>query len=130
MGLNTVVLQGRIATDIELRHTQNGVPVSSFRIAVQRDYKDQDGNREVDFINVVCWRSNAEFVSRHMGKGHPVIVKGKLQARGYTDRDGNKRTITEVISENVYFAGPSPAHNNHADDLQPLDDDGDELPFM
>lgn len=102
--LNKIFLQGRLVADPELRHTQNGVAVASFRLAVDRDFKDREtGERKADFINVVAWRQTAEFVSRFFTKGRMAIVEGKLQTREYTDRDGNRRYATEVVADNVYF---------------------------
>lgn len=102
--LNKCFLQGRMTADPELRHTQNGVAVATFRLAVTRDFKEKDGERKADFISVVCWRGTAEFVSRFFQKGSLAVVEGRLQVRDYTDRDGNKRFITEVIADNVYFS--------------------------
>ena len=102
--LNKVFLQGRLVADPELRHTPNGVAVASFRIAVDRDFKDREtGERKADFINVVAWRQTGEFVSRYFTKGRMAIVEGKLQTRDYTDRDGNRRYATEVVADNIYF---------------------------
>lgn len=101
--LNKCFLMGRLTNDPELRHTQNGVAVATFRLAVSRDFKDSNGERKVDFFPVVCWRNTAEFVSRYFAKGSLAVVEGRLQVREYTDRDGNKRYVTEVISDNVYF---------------------------
>ena len=102
--LNKIFLQGRLVADPELRHTQNGIAVASFRLAVDRDFKDREtGERKADFINIVAWRQTAEFVSRFLTKGRLAIVEGKLQTRDYTDRDGNKRTAADVVAENVYF---------------------------
>ena len=101
--LNKVFLMGRLVSDPELRHTQNSIAVASFRIAVDRDYKRDDGSRETDFINIVAWRSTAEFVSRYFAKGRMAVVEGKLQVREYTDRDNNRRFATEVVADNVYF---------------------------
>ena len=102
--LNKVFLQGRLVADPELRHTPNGVAVASFRLAVDRDFKDREtGERKADFISVVAWRQTAEFVSRFLTKGRMAIVEGKLQTRDYTDRDGNRRFVTEVVADNVYF---------------------------
>lgn len=101
--LNKIFLQGRLVVDPELRHTQSGTPVASFRIAVDRDYKNQDGDKETDFINIVAWRGTAEFACRYFSKGRLMIVEGRLQVRDYTDRDGNRRYATEVIANNVYF---------------------------
>ena len=102
--LNKVFVQGRMTADPELRHTQNGVAVATFRLAVTRDFKEKDGERKADFISVVCWRGTAEFVSRFFQKGSLAVVEGRLQVRDYTDRDGNKRFATEVIADNVYFS--------------------------
>lgn len=102
--LNKVFLQGRLVADPELRHTQNGVAVATFRLAVDRDFKDrQTGERKADFINVVAWRQTGEFVSRYFTKGRMAIVEGKLQTRDYTDREGNRRYATEVVADSVYF---------------------------
>lgn len=102
--LNKIFLQGRLVADPELRHTQNGVAVASFRLAVDRDFKDREtGERKADFINVVAWRQTGEFVSRFLTKGRLAVVEGRLQLRDWTDRDGNKRRTAEVIADNVYF---------------------------
>ena len=102
--LNKVFLQGRLVADPELRHTQTGTAVASFRLAVDRDFKNKEtGERTADFINIVAWRQTAEFASKYLGKGRMAIVEGKLQTRSYEDRDGNKRTATEVVADNVYF---------------------------
>lgn len=104
--LNKVFLQGRLVADPELRHTQNGVAVASFRLAVDRDFKDKGtGERKADFVNIVAWRATGEFVSRYFTKGRMAIVEGKLQVREYTDRDGNRRYATDVVAESVYFGG-------------------------
>jgi len=94
---------GRLTKDPELRRTQSGLAVTSFSLACERDYKDQQGNRETDFINCVAWRSTAEFVQKYFPKGRMATVTGRLQVRSYTDRDGNKRTASEVVVDNVYF---------------------------
>ena len=102
--LNKILLQGRLVADPELRHTQSGTAIASFRLAVDRDFKDKGtGERKADFINVVAWRQTGEFVSRFFSKGRMAIVEGKLQTRDYTDRDGNRRYATEVVADNVYF---------------------------
>ena len=102
--LNRIILMGRLARDPELRRTQTGTPVASFRLAVNRDFKDKStGEHATDWIDVVAWRSTAEFVSRFFTKGRMAIVEGRLQMRDWTDKDGNKRTTAEVVAENVYF---------------------------
>ena len=102
--LNRIILMGRLARDPELRHTQTGTPVASFRLAVDRDFKDKTtGEKATDWIDVVAWRQTAEFVSRFLTKGRMAAVEGRLQMRDWTDRDGNKRTSAEVVADNVYF---------------------------
>lgn len=102
--LNKIFLQGRLVSDPELRQTPSGVAVVSFRLAVDRDFKNKEtGEKEADFVNIVAWRNTAEFVSRFFTKGRMAIVEGRLQIRGYTDREGNKRTAAEVVADNVYF---------------------------
>lgn len=101
--LNKTFLQGRLVADPELRHTTSGVAVATFRLAVDRDFKDKNtGERQADFISVVAWRQTAEFVSRYFSKGRLAIVEGKLQSRTY-DKDGVRQYITEVVADNVYF---------------------------
>ena len=102
--LNRIIIMGRLARDPELRRTQTGTPVASFRLAVDRDFKDKTtGEKGTDWIDVVAWRSTAEFVSRYFTKGRMAVVEGRLQMRDWTDKDGNKRTSAEVVADNVYF---------------------------
>ena len=102
--LNRIILMGRLTRDPELRHTQTGTPVASFSLAVDRDFKDKStGEKSTDFIDIVAWRSTAEFVSRYFTKGRMAVVEGRLQLRDWTDRDGNKRRAAEVVADNVYF---------------------------
>lgn len=101
--LNKVILMGRLTREPELRHTAAGIPVASFALAVERDYKSGD-ERETDFINITAWRGTAEFVSKWFSKGQLVAVSGRLQVRSYKDRDGNSRTATEVVADEVFFA--------------------------
>ena len=102
--LNHIVIMGRLARDPELRRTQSGVPVASFRLAVDRDFKDKNtGERATDWIDVVAWRATGEFVSRYFTKGRMAVVEGRLQMRDWTDKEGNKRTTAEVVADNVYF---------------------------
>lgn len=102
--LNRIVLMGRLTRDPELRHTQAGTPVASFSLAVERDFKDKaTGEKSTDFIDIVAWRSSAEFVSRFFTKGRMAVVEGRLQLRDWTDKDGNKRRTAEVLAEHVYF---------------------------
>ena len=130
--LNRVTLQGRLVADPELRHTQNGTPVASFRLAVDRDYKGKNGEKDTDFINCVAWRGVAEFAAKYFQKGRMALVVGRLQMREYTDRDGNRRYITEAVADNIYFCD---SRRNGASSDPPgaewseVDDDGGELPF-
>lgn len=101
--LNTIALQGTLVADPVIRYTQNQTPVTTFRLAVQRDYVPKGQERETDFIDCTAWRATAEFVSKHFLKGSKAIVEGRLQMREYTDKDGNKRTAYEVVCEHVYF---------------------------
>ena len=102
--LNHIVIMGRLARDPELRHTQTGTPVASFRLAVDRDFKDKNtGERTTDWIDVVAWRGTGEFVSRYFSKGRMAVVEGRLQIREWTDKEGNRRTTAEVVADNIYF---------------------------
>ena len=101
--LNRIILMGRLTRDPELRRTGSGTAVTSFSLAVDRDFKSQSGEKETDFIDIVAWRQTAEFVSKYFTKGSMVAVSGRLQMRDWTDRDGNKRTSAEVVADNVYF---------------------------
>jgi len=101
--LNKIILMGRLVKDPELRRTQSGTAVTSFRIAVDRDFKSQDGEKKADFFDVVAWRATAEFVSKYFTKGRMAIVEGRLQTRDWTDRDGGKRVATEIVADNIYF---------------------------
>lgn len=102
--LNHIVIMGRLTRDPELRRTQAGIPVASFRLAVDRDFAPRDGGeRQADFIDVVAWRTTAEFVSKYFSKGRMAVVSGRLQMRDWTDKEGNKRTSAEIVADNVYF---------------------------
>ena len=113
--LNHIVLMGRLTRDPELRYTQSQIPVASFSLAVERDFGNRDGGeRQTDFIDIVAWRSTAEFVSKYFTKGSMAAVSGRLQIRDWTDRDGNKRRSAEVVADNVYF-GESKRRDNGGD---------------
>lgn len=135
--LNKVFLQGRLVADPELRHTQQGRPVASYRLAVDRGYKSKDPNAQnADFINVVSWRNTAEFVSRYFTKGRMMLVEGRLQMRSYTDKDGNRRVAAEVVTDNVHFADSRKDGSNNEDGslqesagFEELTDDDGDLPF-
>ncbi len=140
--LNKIVIMGRFTRDPEIRHTQSGTAVASFSLAVERDFKEQDGSRSTDFIDCVAWRSSADFVSKYFSKGRMAVVEGRLQIRDWTDKNGNNRRSAEVIVNNIYFGdskkdgdsssgsyGPAGAPVNvSASDFSDVEDDG-ELPF-
>ena len=131
--LNKIILMGRLTRDPELRRTQSGTAVASFTLAVDRDYKPQDGERETDFIDIVAWRSTAEFVSKYFTKGRMAVVEGRLQVRDWTDKDGNKRSSTEVLADSVYFGEKKrdTSEQNTApvpDDFEPIEDEFPDFP--
>ncbi len=101
--LNRIIVMGRLTRDPELRRTNSGTAVASFTVAVDRDFKSQSGEKETDFIDVVAWRSTAEFVSKYFTKGRMAVVEGRLQLRDWTDNEGNKRRSAEIVSDSVYF---------------------------
>ena len=132
--LNTITISGRLVSDPELRRTGGGVAVASFTLAVERDYKDASGQRETDFIPCVAWRQTGEFVSNYFSKGQQAIVTGRLQMRRWTDKDGNKRTTSEVVAEHVYFCGgktdsKAASVTPPGEDFAELDGTDDDLPF-
>lgn len=101
--LNHICIMGRLTRDPEMRKTGSGIAVANFSVAVDRDFKNESGEKETDFIDCVAWRHTADFVSKYMKKGSLVVVAGRLQIRPWTDDDGNKRRTTEIVAENVYF---------------------------
>ena len=101
--LNHIVLMGRLTRDPELRRTGSGVAVASFTLAVDRDFAAQGAEKETDFVDIVAWRSTAEFVSKYFTKGRMAVVTGRLQIRNWQDKEGNKRRSAEVVADNVYF---------------------------
>lgn len=140
MALNHVSIMGRICNDLELKHTQSNVPVISFAIASERDYKDASGERQTDFIDVVAWRNTAEFISNYFGKGRMIIVAGKLQTRTWTDTNGNKRKAVEIIADSAYFGDSKNNANSETNassggfgvnmnDFEEIEAGDDELPF-
>ena len=156
--LNHIVIMGRLTRDPELRRTGSGVAVTSFSLAVDRDFAPKDGGeRETDFIDCVAWRQTGEFVSKYFTKGRMAVVSGRLQIRSWTDKDGNKRRAAEVVADNVYFgeskrteqhtggynapapgysSAPAPSYGGYtapasapASDFAMLEDDDAQLPF-
>lgn len=138
--LNHITIMGRFTRDPELRHTQSGTAVTSFTLAVDRDFKDKNtGESATDWISCTAWKGTAEFVSRYFRKGRMAVVDGRLQTRSYQDRDGNKRTAVEVVADHVYFGdskkkeseGNAPEDElpeTDSQDFSEAEDDGD-LPF-
>ena len=106
--LNHITIMGRLTRAPELRRTGSGLAVASFTVAVDRDFgKNENGEKETDFIDCVAWRNTAEFVSKYASKGRMVAVSGRLQIRSWTDKDGNKRRTAEVVADSVYFGDSS-----------------------
>ena len=101
--LNHIIAMGRLTRDPELRRTNSGVAVASFTIAVDRDRAPEGQEKETDFLDCVAWIGTAEFVEKYFKKGRMIVVSGRLQIRGWTDKDGNKRRIAEIVADNVYF---------------------------
>lgn len=107
--LNRVILMGRLVADPELKTTQSGISVTSFRIAVERSYAKAGEERQTDFINIVCWRNTAEFVCKYFPKGSLIALEGQLQTRSYQDKDGTSKYIVEVLADKVSFTGEKTA---------------------
>ena len=101
--LNKVIIMGRLGADPEMRRTQSGNSVTSFALAVDRDFKSASGDKETDWIDVVAWKSTAEFVCKYFTKGRAAVIEGRLQTRTWEDQSGNKRKAVEVIADHVYF---------------------------
>lgn len=151
--LNVTAIMGRLVADPELRTTPAGVNVCQFRIACDRDFAKQGEQRQADFIDIVAWRSQADFVCRYFQKGSMIAIKGRVQTRSYKDKNGNNRTAFAIVAENINFAGSksgtnaAPAGNGsegapHSDTWPKADppadygvdgfaviDDSDDLPF-
>ena len=150
--LNIVAIMGSLTADPELRHTPSNIPVTTFTVAVNRSYVKQGAERQTDFIDVVAWRSTAEFVCRYFRKGQMIAVEGSIQTRTYTDKEGKNRKAFEVVANNVHFTesrsssqggdsvrsqqqetplgyeGPVSFSTGSADDFAVISDD-DDLPF-
>jgi len=136
--LNHITIMGRLTKDVELRRTGTGTAVASFTIACDRDF-GQDGQKETDFVEIVAWRSTAEFASKYFSKGRMAVVSGRLQIRSWTDKDGNKRRNAEVVADNLYFGdskkderaaeGVGPYGFPEPGEFQPLTEPDERLPF-
>ena len=132
--MNKVILIGNLTRDPELTETPSGVPVCRFAIAVSRDYADSQGNRETDFFNITTWRGKAETCVKYLKKGNKVAVFGSLQNRSYEDKDGIKRTVTDVIASDVEFLTPKQSEEESVvsvkiDRPQMEEIDDNQLPF-
>lgn len=149
--LNVVAIMGRLVADPELKTTPAGISVCTFRIACDRNFVQQGQERQADFIDVVAWRHNADFLCRYFAKGSMVAVQGRLQTRQYQDKNGNKRTAVEVVADSLSFAGsskkpggqavdeggeappssfdPAPAYSQGSAEDFEIIDDNDDLPF-
>ena len=110
--MNKVFLIGRLTRDPELRYTGNNTPVATFSLAVNRNFSNQQGEREADFINIVVWRKQAENVKNYLTQGSQVAIDGRIQTRSYDDNNGQKRYVTEVVADNVEFLGSKNSSNN------------------
>ena len=131
--LNRAILMGRITKSPELKTTPNGVSLIQISIAVDRDYTPKGQEKQTDFINVVAWRGTAEFIEKHFEKGQLIALTGSIQTRSYTDNQGNKRSVTEVIADQVYFCGGKNDNKKEKpsfdeNDFEEISDDSD-LPF-
>ena len=128
--INKVVLIGRSTKDAELRHTQTGKQVTTFTLAVDRDYKNAQGEREADFIPCVAWGKLAEICERYITKGKQVAVAGKIQTRNYEDKNGQRRYITEIIVSDMQLLGSrqDAQQQPQAPALEPVETP-DDLPF-
>ena len=140
--LNKIILMGRLAREPELKRTTSGTAVTSFSLAVDRDFKSQSGEKETDWIDCVAWRGTAETVCKYFTKGRMMIVVGRLQIRDWTDKDGGKRRSAEVVAENVYFADSKRSESNDNqredfnalsgrlnDDFVPISEEDGDIPF-
>lgn len=105
--LNNITIMGRLTADPEVKTTQNQVPVTSFSVAVERNIKTKDGQRETDFVPVVAWRHTADFIAKYFKKGQMICITGELQSRKFEDKNGAKRTAWEVIANQAHFCGGS-----------------------
>ncbi len=138
---NKAILIGNLVADPELKQTPNGIPVTSFRIAVARRFAKPGDEQQADFFDIVAWRQTAEFVTRYFSKGTPILVCGSIQTRSFTDTNGNKKYVTEVVADEASFvekkaqtavaspaSGEAPSYSQSSGQYEDLSTD-DELPF-
>lgn len=126
--LNRVILIGRLTKDPELRYTPNGKAVASFTLAVDRPFKNQQGEKEADFINIVVWGAQGETSANYLSKGKLAAIDGRLQIRSYDGQDGQKRWITEVVADSVRFLSPKDGNMGSSGGFD-MDVPEDDLPF-
>lgn len=140
--LNSIIIMGRLTADPELRTTSSGLSVTSFSVAVDRNYVRAGEEKKTDFLNVVAWRQQADFVTKYFRKGSMIAVQGSLQTRNYEDKNGNKRVAYDIVADQISFCGSksesgtysndsgnvSSYNNSSADDFSTVVDD-DDLPF-
>lgn len=131
MSLNSISIMGRFTRDPELKFTQTDTPVTSFTLAVDRDFKNKEnGERDADFIDCVAWRNTAEFVCDYFTKGSKAVVNGRLMTRNYEDKEGVKRKVTEIVVENIYFAESKQNGTAQSSEFTECSDDEEEdVPF-
>lgn len=133
--LNQICVMGRLTRDPELRRTNSGTAVTSFTVAVDRDFANEDGSRDTDFIDCIAWKTLAETVNSYFAKGRMAVVHGRLQIRSYTDKEGTKRRAAEIVADRVYFGdskkeGTKPAYNApQPQDFSEMTEDDPDLPF-
>lgn len=127
--MNRVMLIGRLTAKPELRYTGSNIPYARFSIAVNRQFNNQDGNRDADFINIIVWRKQAEVICNYFDKGNQIAIEGRLQTGSYDDKDGNKRYTTDVVLDQFHFieskaqreAGNNSSYNASSDNVSPYD---------
>lgn len=123
--LNVVCLMGRLGSDPELKYTQTQIEVTNFSIAVDRTFQTKGQEKQTDWINIVAWRNTATFINKYFHKGSMIVVHGSLQSRTYTDKNGNNRTVFEVVADNVFFgdskrdSGGGPSTSNYDSQVPP-----------
>lgn len=133
--LNLAVIMGRLTATPELKQTQSGIAVTTFTVAVQRSFTAANGEKQTDFLNVVAWKNQAEFVSKYFQKGQMIALKGSIQTRKYEDKDGNKRTAVEIVANEISFCGEKNEESENkrnfdfAKAMFDSDDEDEDLPF-
>lgn len=123
--LNKVILIGRLTKDVDFKYLQSGIPVASFTLAIDRNFKDSNGERGTDFVSVVAWNKTAELCGEYLSKGRQTAVVGRIQTRNYNANDGTKRYIMEVVAEEVVFLGSKEktaqqAHSEFTNDFEEM----------